>query len=390
MIRNVAVGLSGGVDSAVTALLLKERGFQVLGVFMQNWDENDETGQCSVSDDRQDARYVCAKLGIPFFQVNFVKKYWTNVFSYFLKEYESGCTPNPDIMCNRHIKFNAFTKFCKSELKADAVATGHYARTSYGPYLEHYDPNVPVRLLEAVDNFKDQTFFLSQVNQESLQRVMFPLGNYLKANVKEIAESKQLSRISRKRESTGICFIGKRKFQEFIRDYVPSKPGPMKDISTGETLTTHDGLHLWTIGQCCHIKGYTVKYFVARKSEADSTIFVAPGTVHPALYSTILYTDHPHWISRLALNSLGFMTCRFRFQHTKPTINCRVMSFSQGLVVLLDRPLKAISPGQFAVFYKGDECLGSARIFRPGPSLFSLKRTVPLDYREYEHMTAEI
>lgn len=387
MIRNVAVGISGGVDSAVTALLLKKKGFNVVGVFMKNWDENDETGTCSVAEDRQDARYVCDKLGIPFYEVNFVKKYWTNVFSYFLKEYESGCTPNPDIMCNRHIKFNAFTKFCINELKMDAVSTGHYARTSYGPYFENYDPTVPVRLLEAADKFKDQTFFLSQVGQESLKRILFPLGDFLKSNVKDIAESNQLFRISRKKESTGICFIGKRNFQEFIQDYVPVNQGPMIDITTGKKLQNHEGLHLWTIGQCCHIKGYTVKYFVARKSKVDGTIYVAPGTVHPALYSKMLYTDQPHWISQPPLNSLGFVNCKFRFQHTKPTVNCRVMSNSNGLIVLLERPLKAISPGQFAVFYKETECLGSARIFHPGPSFHSLNKTVPIDYREYEHMT---
>lgn len=385
MLRRVAVGLSGGVDSAVAALFLKQKGFEVKGVFMKNWDETDETGLCSVQRDREDALYVCQALGISFTEVNFVKQYWSEVFSYLIIDYETGFTPNPDILCNRHIKFNSFLEYCVNELHVDAIATGHYALTSYGPYLENINSSEPAQLLQPVDKFKDQTFFLSQVEQDALKKVMFPLGHYLKSQVKEIAAENNLYRVSKKKESTGICFIGKRKFQDFILDYIPSRPGPMRDLSTGLWLKNHDGLFMWTLGQCCRVTGFTDRYFVAKKNLEENLLYVVPRTDHPALFTTILYTSAPHWIANVPLNSLGMLACRFRFQHTKPTVECRIFSTGSQLMILLERPLKAITPGQFAVFYKNNECLGSARILSPGPSLFTLKKSVPTDYREYEH-----
>lgn len=209
MIRNIVVGISGGVDSAVAALLLKNKGFNITGVFMRNWDIKDETGYCIVEKDFEDARWVCDRLKIPLVQVDFVKDYWHEVFSDLIEKYQSGYTPNPDILCNKNIKFNKFFELARSRFHADAIATGHYARTSFGAYLENYKADTNVRLLQALDNKKDQTFFLNQVSQQSLRRCMFPLGDYLKNNVKKIAEEAGLHRIARKKESMGICFVGK-------------------------------------------------------------------------------------------------------------------------------------------------------------------------------------
>jgi len=220
MIRNVVVGISGGVDSAVSAHLLKQRGYNVLGVFMRNWDEHDEAGRCSGEQDLKDATWACQKLQIELRQVNYVKQYWTAVFSQFLDDYQQGLTPNPDILCNKHIKFDLFHKYALETLNYDAVATGHYARNSLGNFLEHRDRDRirDVRLLIPTDTFKDQTFFLAGIAQESLQRTMFPLGDLLKTQVKQLAKSIGLQRLAEKRESTGICFVGKRDFKSFIRE----------------------------------------------------------------------------------------------------------------------------------------------------------------------------
>lgn len=221
MIRNVVVGISGGVDSAVSAHLLKERGFNVLGVFMRNWDEYDEAGRCSGEQDLKDAEWACQRLGIELRQVNYVKQYWAAVFSQFLDDYQQGLTPNPDILCNKHIKFDLFHRHALHTLKYDAVATGHYARNSLGDYLEHstkQETTQDVRLLIPADTFKDQTFFLAGIAQASLQRTMFPLGGLLKTQVKQLARHIGLQRLAEKRESTGICFVGKRDFKSFIRE----------------------------------------------------------------------------------------------------------------------------------------------------------------------------
>lgn len=218
MIRNVAVGISGGVDSAVTALLLKNKGFNVTGVFMKNWDIRDETGNCTVEKDYEDARWICDKLKIPLIQLDFVKEYWNEVFSDLLEKYQTGYTPNPDILCNKNIKFNKFFDVARNRFQADAIATGHYANTSFGAYLENFKENTNVHLLQAYDSNKDQTFFLNQIPQQTLRRCMFPLGNYLKNHVKMIAKEAGLHKIAQKKESMGICFVGKREFQDFISE----------------------------------------------------------------------------------------------------------------------------------------------------------------------------
>lgn len=222
MIRNVVVGISGGVDSAVSAHLLKERGYNVLGVFMRNWDEHDEAGRCSGEQDLKDAEWACNRLGIELRQVNYVKQYWTAVFSQFLDDYQQGLTPNPDILCNKHIKFDLFHRHALHRLQYDAVATGHYARNSLGDFLEHASDQQTdeedVQLLIPADTFKDQTFFLAGIAQSALRRTMFPLGGLLKTEVKQLARHIGLQRLAEKRESTGICFVGKRDFKSFIRE----------------------------------------------------------------------------------------------------------------------------------------------------------------------------
>lgn len=259
---------------------------------------------------------------------------------------------------------------------ADAFATGHYAQSSFGAFLERYELDKPVHLLRAVDGFKDQTFFLSQVKQDALKRTMFPIGNLLKADVKKIALSLDLRKIVEKRESVGVCFIGRRNFQDFITQYVDERDGDFVDIDSGLVVGHHKGIHTWTIGQRCNLGGFPKPYFVQSKNKENNRIFVAAGTDHPALFSTSLYTSEPSWINEpLLLNDNQLVRCSFRFQHTKPLTDCCLYRIQPTgkMYVKLSRPLRAITPGQYAVFYKDDECLGSARILSPGPSLIHFK-----------------
>nr|XP_012225785.1 PREDICTED: mitochondrial tRNA-specific 2-thiouridylase 1 isoform X2 [Linepithema humile] len=297
MIKNVVVGISGGVDSAVTALLLKNKGFNVIGVFMKNWDIRDETGNCMVEKDYNDAQWICNKLKIPLVQVDFVKEYWNEVFSDLVEKYQTGYTPNPDILCNKNIKFNKFFHFARKKFQADAIATGHYAKTSFGSYLENYEADTNVHLLQARDSNKDQTFFLHQIPQQTLRCCMFPLGNYLKSHVKTIAKEAGLYQIAQKKESMGICFVGKREFQDFISEYIHDKPGDYVDLDSGLVIGKHNGIHKWTIGQRCKISGCLKPYYVFNKDQETNTILVVSGTTHPALYSDSLITQDVYWMN---------------------------------------------------------------------------------------------
>ncbi|XP_017104275.2 mitochondrial tRNA-specific 2-thiouridylase 1 [Drosophila bipectinata] len=372
MIRKVVVGVSGGVDSAVTAHLLKERGYSVLGVFMRNWDEFDEAGRCSGEADLKDAEWACRRLGVELRQVNYVREYWTAVFSQFLEDYQQGLTPNPDILCNRHIKFDLFHRHCLESLNYDAVATGHYARNSLGNFLEKArGGEEDARLLIPADTFKDQTFFLAGIARKSLQRTMFPLGDLQKAQVKQLAAKIGLQRLASKRESTGICFVGKRNFKDFIREYISSKKGHFVDVDSGAIVGQHEGIHQWTVGQRCRLSSFLQPYFVARKEATSNTIYVAAGHDHPSVLSTRMHLDPPNWLcaeSQRRCLSEGFLRCRFRFQHTKPLVDCSLrISDENQFQVVLDAPLRAITPGQYAVFYDDTACLGSARILRADP-----------------------
>nr|XP_045581350.1 mitochondrial tRNA-specific 2-thiouridylase 1-like [Procambarus clarkii] len=319
----VVLGMSGGVDSAVSALLLKRKGYEVIGVFMRNWDEKDEKGQCTGDVDAEDAEWVCRRLDIPFREVNFVKEYWNDVFMYMIEEYKAGFTPNPDIMCNKKIKFSPFLQYAKDNFNSEVIATGHYARTSYDDDLKNYDPKKGARLLQGIDRLKDQTFFLSQISQNSLQHTMFPLGDYNKDVVRKIAESANLDRVAKKRDSTGICFIGSRNFQEFISQYIEDKPGNFIDLDSREVVGTHRGIHQWTVGQRCNIGPFPQPYFVAEKHPEANNIYVVAGTNHPALFTSIVFTEPIYWIHSPPshLFTMGQLECHFRFQNTSPLVS---------------------------------------------------------------------
>ncbi|KAM3961480.1 LOW QUALITY PROTEIN: mitochondrial tRNA-specific 2-thiouridylase 1 [Aphomia sociella] len=361
MFKRIALGISGGVDSAVAALILKRAGYHVEGVFMRNWDSNYEIGFCSDEKDFEDATFVCRKLDIPLHRVYFIKEYWNEVFTVLLKEYENGLTPNPDILCNRFIKFDRFFEHCRKNLEVDAIATGHYANTSFGPLLEQYSETEGVRLLQPADKHKDQTFFLSQVKQFSLRRCMFPIANLIKSQVRDLAKKEGLINVANKKDSTGICFIGKR-FQDFIEEYIETKKGSFIDIDTGQIVGEHGGLHKWTVGQRCCLANWKDAYFV--KDLQTNNIYVVAGTKHPALWNNLCFTNKPHWIHSepTELSSNGVLDCFFRFQHTKPLVPCRVVNNSVGLTIILGNNLRALTEGQYGVLYKDNECLGSAKI----------------------------
>ncbi|XP_069485333.1 mitochondrial tRNA-specific 2-thiouridylase 1 isoform X2 [Ambystoma mexicanum] len=374
--RRVVCAMSGGVDSSVAALLLKRRGYEVTGVFMKNWDAVDESGLCTADKDCEDAYRVCQTLDIPFHQVSYIKEYWHDVFSYLLNEYERGRTPNPDIVCNKHIKFNYFFRYALENLGADAVATGHYARTSQddedvfqqkhckrpvGLFRNRFEVRNAVRLLQAADRFKDQTFFLSQISQDSLKRTLFPVGGLTKDFVKKMAAE------------AGFQHVLKRK------EYLEPHPGNFISVEDGKIMGTHSGWFLFTLGQRARIGGLRDAWFVVDKDVTSRSVFVAPTRDHPALYRGLLRTDRVHWIADgeppAELVSNKMMECHFRFQHQMALVPCTLTLNQDGSVwVTLNKPIRALTQGQFAVFYKGDECLGSGKIMRLGPSVYTLQQ----------------
>jgi len=392
-IRRVVVGMSGGVDSTVSALLLKNKGYEVIGAFMKNWDGVDETGVCSADKDCEIAESVAKRLGIKFHVVNLVKQYWNEVFSELIEDYKKGLTPNPDILCNSRVKFSHFYDHAVNVIGCDAIATGHYAQNSYGTDLQYSDDRKPARLLKSVDRTKDQTFFLSQISQSALKNTMFPVGDLPKAVVKQVASQAGFPEIASKKESMGICFVGKksapgrRGFQEFISEYIDDNPGDMIDIDTNKVVGQHKGLHHWTIGQKSRTNLDSNKYVVVSKNVETNQIFVAGDSRHPSLYTEHFITSSPHWISRappqLRSATNRFLEAEFRFQNMAPLTQCMVMHnmsstsnwefvAQDSLRVATAEPMRAVTPGQFAALYLGDECLGSARITRPGPSLYTL------------------
>lgn len=348
----VVVGMSGGVDSSVTAHLLKEEGYEVIGIFMKNWDDTDEFGVCTATEDYNDVIRVCNQIGIPYFAVNFEKEYWDKVFTYFLEEYKAGRTPNPDVMCNKEIKFKAFLDHAFA-LGADYVATGHYAQ------VERKDGEV--KLLKGHDQNKDQTYFLNALSQEQLQKVMFPLGNMEKPRVREIAQGAALATADKK-DSTGICFIGERNFKEFLSQYLPAQKGNMETID-GELKGTHDGLMYYTLGQRqgLGIGGAGEPWFVVDKDLERNVLIVGQGFHHPLLYSEALTAVDVNWISGNVPQEQFNCTAKFRYrQEDHPVM---VLPQADGsLEVEFTEPERAVTPGQYVVFYDGDECLGGGTI----------------------------
>ncbi|WP_037290281.1 tRNA 2-thiouridine(34) synthase MnmA [Saccharibacillus sacchari] len=353
----VVVGMSGGVDSSVTALLLKEQGYDVIGIFMKNWDDTDEFGHCTAEDDAEDVRRVCEKIGIPYYTVNFEKEYFDKVFSYFLDEYKRGRTPNPDVMCNREIKFGEFLNKAL-DLGADYVATGHYARVT--------EENGEFKLLRGVDNNKDQTYFLNALNPYQLSKTMFPIGHLPKPEVRRIAEEAGLA-TARKKDSTGVCFIGERNFREFLSGYLPAKSGEMVDIATGESKGRHDGLMYYTLGQRQGLgiggSGNGEPWFVADKDLETNILYVVQGDKHPSLYSTGLVASGVTFASGRDELANGPLTCTAKFRYRQPDQGVTLTRLEDGSVhVAFAENQKAITPGQAVVFYDGETCLGGGTI----------------------------
>ena len=348
----VVVGMSGGVDSSVTAYILKEQGYEVIGIFMKNWDDTDETGVCTATQDYDDVIRVCNQLDIPYYAVNFEKQYWDKVFTYFLNEYKAGRTPNPDVMCNKEIKFKAFLDHAMT-LGADYVATGHYARIE----RQHGE----VKLLRGKDRNKDQTYFLNALSQEQLQRVMFPIGDIDKPRVREIAKEANLATAGKK-DSTGICFIGERNFKEFLSEYLPAQPGNM-ETPDGEVKGSHDGLMYYTLGQRqgLGIGGSGEPWFVLDKDLERNVLLVGQGFHHPALYSEGLKADGVNWVAGEPPADEFHCTVRTRYRQEDRSASVSVEENGQ-VTVMFDEPERAVTPGQAVVFYDGEVCLGGATI----------------------------
>jgi len=349
------VGLSGGVDSAVAALLLKQAGHRLTGVFMKNWDDDDDHAYCPAKQDLQDARRVCERLDIELQTVSFSAEYWNRVFRHFLDEYQAGRTPNPDILCNQEIKFRAFLDYALAH-GADAIATGHYARLGTDGTL---------RLLRAVDGRKDQTYFLHTLNQSQLERSLFPIGHLEKTRVRELAAQAGFQNFDKK-DSTGICFIGERKFRDFLERYLPRQPGEIRTLDD-EIIGHHHGLMFHTIGQR---KGLRIggrkesagePWYVAGKDPERNILRVVQGVNHPALFSRRLRAGRLHWIAGSA-PALPF-SCTSRIRYRQPDRPCLVTRGTEDSgIVEFSEPQRAVTPGQSVVFYDGEICLGGGVI----------------------------
>ncbi|MDD3400947.1 MAG: tRNA 2-thiouridine(34) synthase MnmA [Eubacteriales bacterium] len=352
--RHITIGMSGGVDSTVAAYLLKKAGYNVVGVFMKNWDEQDDEGVCTSQQDYDDVRSVCNAMDIPYYTVNFTKEYQDRVFSYFLDEYRRGRTPNPDVLCNCEIKFKAFLDFAMST-GADSLATGHYAM------LEHSADGT--KLLRSLDLNKDQTYFLAGLTQEQLKRAMFPVGELQKGEVRRIAHQQGFSNAAKK-DSTGVCFIGERNFKKFLMQYLPACSGDMVD-QNGKYIGKHDGLMYYTLGQRRGLgiggtrDGNGHSWFVVGKDLKRNLLIVQQGE-HDELYSTSLNAFSINWIAGQAPEHEFCCTAKFRYRQTDQAVKVTVEG--KGAHVEFDKPQRAVTPGQWVVFYDGNVCLGGGAI----------------------------
>ena len=365
--KTVVVGMSGGVDSSVVALLMREQGYRVIGLFMKNWEEKDENGVCQSVREYEDVSRVCDRLDIPHYSVEFVKEYWDNVFQKFLDEYQAGFTPNPDVLCNREIKFNVFFEKAMS-FGADFLATGHYCRTDSGP-------DGTARLLKGADPGKDQSYFLNSVGAAPLAKTLFPVGHLLKSQVRDLAREHRLP-VAEKKDSTGICFIGERNFKPFLERYLQSKPGDFRRLD-GTRVGRHSGSAYYTLGQRkgLGLGGPGEAWFVVKKDHASNIVYVERGVEHPALYSDWLESSEVSWVSGQPPFSTLPYRCRAKVRYRQADQDCRITECSEGkLRVEFDVPQRAVTPGQFVAFYDGEICLGGGVIRTVGPSYFDQGR----------------
>lgn len=355
--KKVIIGMSGGVDSSVSAFILQQQGYQVEGLFMKNWEEDDDTDYCTAAADLADAQAVADRLGMKLHKINFAAEYWDNVFEHFLNEYKAGRTPNPDILCNKEIKFKAFLEYAAEDLGADYIATGHYVRRRGN------DKNA--QLLRGLDANKDQSYFLYTLSKKQVGQSLFPVGDIEKPIVRAIAEDLGLA-TAKKKDSTGICFIGERKFKDFLARYLPAQPGDIKTVD-GKIIGRHDGLMYHTLGQrkglgIGGVKGLSEDpFYVVEKDLINNVLIVAQGHDNSALLSTGLIATQLHWVDREPIRENVRCTVKTRYRQTD--IACEIQPINDDTIrVIFDEPQIAVTPGQSAVFYQGEVCLGGGVI----------------------------
>ena len=354
----VIVGMSGGVDSSVSAYLLLQQGYQVEGLFMKNWDEDDGTEYCTAKEDLNDAQQVCDTLGIKLHQANFAAEYWDNVFEHFLEEYKAGRTPNPDILCNREIKFKAFLEYAQV-LGADLIATGHYVRRG--------DNGEITQLLKGLDNNKDQSYFLHAVGGAEIAKTLFPVGELEKPEVRRIAEENQLI-THNKKDSTGICFIGERRFKDFLQQYLPAQPGRI-ETEDGIDIGEHQGLMYHTLGQrqglgIGGLNGFSEEpWFVADKHLERNILIAVQGKNHPRLFKDWLKTSEIYWVNDEPDLPLR---CKAKVRYRQTDQDCIIYKAEHGYRVEFDQPQRAVTPGQSLVLYDNEVCLGGGVIEQTG------------------------
>lgn len=360
--KKVIVGMSGGVDSSVSAYLLQQQGYQVEGLFMKNWEEDDNNEYCLAAQDLADAQAVCDKLGIHLHTINFAAEYWDNVFTHFLAEYQAGRTPNPDILCNKEIKFKAFLEFAQEVLDADFIAMGHYVRRTFTD-----QDGGKNQLLRGLDSNKDQSYFLYTLSHEQISRCLFPIGSLKKPEVRRIAQQQDLV-TAKKKDSTGICFIGERRFTDFLSNYLPAQPGIIETVD-GKAIGQHQGLMFHTLGQRkgLHIggqkggNGLEEAWYVVDKDLDTNRLIVAQGSDHPRLFSNGLIAAQLDWVDRQAITKP--VKCTVKTRYRQPDISCTIIPIDDNHIrVIFDQPQAAVTPGQSAVFYNGDVCLGGGII----------------------------
>ena len=355
--KKVICGMSGGVDSSVSAFILQQQGYQVEGLFMKNWEEDDDTDYCTAAADLADAQAVCDKLGIKLHKINFAAEYWDNVFEHFLNEYKAGRTPNPDILCNKEIKFKAFLEYAAEDLGANYIATGHYVRRRGA------DDNA--QLLRGLDANKDQSYFLYTLSSKQVGQSLFPVGDIEKPIVRAIAEDLGLI-TAKKKDSTGICFIGERKFKDFLARYLPAQPGNIRTVE-GDIIGRHDGLMYHTLGQrkglgIGGVKGASEEaWYVVEKDLVNNELIVAQGHDHSALLSIGLIAQQLHWVDRQPIREPLRCTVKTRYRQTD--VPCTIEPIDdESIKVIFDEPQIAVTPGQSAVFYLNEVCLGGGII----------------------------